>query len=167
MIQIKDISPFSVLPSFTKMPMDLSIRVGAMARLECAAEGHPSPQIAWQKHGGTDFPAARERRMHVRPEDDVFFIVDVKTEDIGVYSCTAQNTAGAISANATLTVLGEIMPPSDEKDDMGLCLRKFVYIVVSLSQKHLHFCGPSWIALWPRARLRFSSVSLVAALHQG
>lgn len=87
--------------------MDLTIRTGTMARLECAAEGHPSPQIAWQKDGGTDFPAARERRMHVMPEDDVFFIVDVKTEDIGLYSCTAQNTAGAISANATLIVLGE------------------------------------------------------------
>lgn len=87
--------------------MDLTIRAGAMARLECAALGHPAPQIAWQKDGGTDFPAARERRMHVMPEDDVFFIVDVKIEDIGVYSCTAQNSAGSVSANATLTVLGE------------------------------------------------------------
>ncbi|KAM9771564.1 leucine-rich repeats and immunoglobulin-like domains protein 3 [Syngnathus typhle] len=95
----------NMLPSFTKMPTDLSIRAGATARLECAAVGHPSPQIAWQKDGGIDFPAARERRMHVMPEDDVFFMVDVKTEDIGVYSCTAQNIAGAISANATLTVL--------------------------------------------------------------
>ncbi|XP_028652353.1 leucine-rich repeats and immunoglobulin-like domains protein 2 [Erpetoichthys calabaricus] len=93
------------LPSFMKTPMDLTIRTGAMARLECAAEGHPSPQIAWQKDGGTDFPAARERRMHVMPEDDVFFIANVKIEDMGVYSCTAQNTAGTMSANATLTVL--------------------------------------------------------------
>ncbi|XP_016101103.1 leucine-rich repeats and immunoglobulin-like domains protein 3 [Sinocyclocheilus grahami] len=104
--QMKKLSELYVLlPYFTKMPMDLTIRAGATARLECAASGHPSPQIAWQKDGGTDFPAARERRMHVMPRDDVFFIVDVKTEDIGVYSCTAQNTAGAISANATLTVL--------------------------------------------------------------
>ncbi|XP_056443603.1 leucine-rich repeats and immunoglobulin-like domains protein 3 [Gadus chalcogrammus] len=95
----------NILPSFTKTPMDLSIRAGATARLECAAVGHPAPQIAWQKDGGVDFPAARERRMHVMPEDDVFFIVDVKAEDVGVYSCTAGNTAGAISANATLTVL--------------------------------------------------------------
>eukprot|EP00076_Gallus_gallus_P038092 XP_025003630.1 leucine-rich repeats and immunoglobulin-like domains protein 3 isoform X2 [Gallus gallus] len=95
----------NMLPSFTKIPMDLTIRAGAMARLECAAVGHPVPQIAWQKDGGTDFPAARKRRMHVMPEDDVFFIVDVKIEDTGVYSCTAQNTAGSISANATLTVL--------------------------------------------------------------
>eukprot|EP00061_Rhincodon_typus_P018358 g47506.t1 len=76
-----------------------------MARLECAAGGHPMPQIAWQKDGGTDFPAARERRMHVMPEDDVFFIANVKMEDMGMYSCMAQNTAGGISANATLTVL--------------------------------------------------------------
>lgn len=76
--------------------------------MECAAEGHPTPQIAWQKDGGTDFPAARERRMHVMPDDDVFFITDVKIEDMGVYSCTAQNSAGSVLANATLTVLGKM-----------------------------------------------------------
>uniref|UniRef100_UPI003BB86124 leucine-rich repeats and immunoglobulin-like domains protein 2 isoform X1 n=1 Tax=Pogona vitticeps TaxID=103695 RepID=UPI003BB86124 len=93
------------LPSFVKTPMDLTIRTRAMAKLECAAEGHPPPQISWQKDGGTDFPAARERRMHVMPEDDVFFIANVKIEDMGIYSCMAQNVAGGISANATLTVL--------------------------------------------------------------
>ncbi|XP_068598119.1 leucine-rich repeats and immunoglobulin-like domains protein 2 [Brachionichthys hirsutus] len=93
------------MPSFLKTPMDLTIRTGTMARLECAAEGHPPPQIAWQKDGGTDFPAARERRMHVMPDDDIFFIANVKTGDMGVYSCTAQNAAGSLSANATLTVL--------------------------------------------------------------
>uniref|UniRef100_A0A8C9NZR3 Leucine rich repeats and immunoglobulin like domains 1 n=1 Tax=Spermophilus dauricus TaxID=99837 RepID=A0A8C9NZR3_SPEDA len=95
----------NVLPSFTKMPRDIAIRTGTMARLECAATGHPNPQIAWQKDGGTDFPAARERRMHVMPDDDVFFITNVKIDDMGVYSCTAQNSAGSVSANATLTVL--------------------------------------------------------------
>uniref|UniRef100_A0A3P9PDL1 Leucine rich repeats and immunoglobulin like domains 2 n=1 Tax=Poecilia reticulata TaxID=8081 RepID=A0A3P9PDL1_POERE len=93
------------MPFFRKTPMDLTIRTRTTARLECGAEGHPSPQIAWQKDGGTDFPAARERRMHVMPDDDIFFITNVKTEDMGVYSCTAQNAAGSLSANATLTVL--------------------------------------------------------------
>uniref|UniRef100_A0A8B9GRV5 Leucine rich repeats and immunoglobulin like domains 1 n=1 Tax=Amazona collaria TaxID=241587 RepID=A0A8B9GRV5_9PSIT len=95
----------NVLPSFIKTPHDITSRTGTTARLECAAEGHPTPQIAWQKDGGTDFPAARERRMHVMPDDDVFFITDVKIEDMGVYSCTAQNSAGSVLANATLTVL--------------------------------------------------------------
>ena len=39
-----------------------------------------------------DFPAARERRMHVMPDDDFFFVVDVKTEDA---VCTASKTAQA------------------------------------------------------------------------
>ncbi|XP_037592894.1 leucine-rich repeats and immunoglobulin-like domains protein 2 [Cebus imitator] len=95
----------TAMPSFLKTPMDLTIRTGAMARLECAAEGHPAPQISWQKDGGTDFPAARERRMHVMPEDDVFFIANVKIEDMGIYSCMARNIAGGLSANASLTVL--------------------------------------------------------------
>lgn len=96
-----------MLPSFLKTPYDIAARTGTTARLECAARGHPLPQIAWQKDGGTDFPAARERRMHVMPDDDVFFITDVKIDDMGVYSCTAQNSAGSVSANATLTVLGK------------------------------------------------------------
>lgn len=95
----------NVLPSFLKTPRDSTVRMGQTARLECAAGGHPTPQIAWQKDGGTDFPAARERRMRVMPDDDVFFIVEVEPKDMGVYSCTATNTAGTVSANATLTVL--------------------------------------------------------------
>uniref|UniRef100_A0A8D0L8J2 Leucine rich repeats and immunoglobulin like domains 1 n=1 Tax=Sphenodon punctatus TaxID=8508 RepID=A0A8D0L8J2_SPHPU len=95
----------NILPSFIKTPHDIAARTRTTARLECAANGHPIPQIAWQKDGGTDFPAARERRMHVMPDDDVFFITDVKIEDMGIYSCTAQNSAGSVSANATLTVL--------------------------------------------------------------
>ncbi|XP_030163045.1 leucine-rich repeats and immunoglobulin-like domains protein 1 [Lynx canadensis] len=112
----------NVLPSFTKIPHDIAIRTGTMARLECAATGHPNPQIAWQKDGGTDFPAARERRMHVMPDDDVFFITDVKIDDMGVYSCTAQNSAGTVSANATLTVLETpslVVPLEDRVVSMG------------------------------------------------
>lgn len=45
--------------------------------------------------------------MHKMPTDDVLFIVDVKAADSGTYSCTAQNLAGTIIANATLTTLGK------------------------------------------------------------
>uniref|UniRef100_A0A2K5IZK4 Ig-like domain-containing protein n=1 Tax=Colobus angolensis palliatus TaxID=336983 RepID=A0A2K5IZK4_COLAP len=95
----------NVLPSFTKTPQDTTVRTTTRARLQCAATGHPEPQISWQKDGGRYFPAAHERRMQVMADDDAFFITDVKTDDAGVYSCTAQNSAGSISANATLTVL--------------------------------------------------------------
>lgn len=103
---IKKSNIYIVYPSFTKKPHDIRVAAGSTARLECSAEGLPSPQIAWQKDGGNDFPAARERRMHKMPTDDVLFIINVKTADSGIYSCTAQNLAGTITANATLTILG-------------------------------------------------------------
>ena len=84
----------------------MTVRAGLVARLECTASGQPQPQIAWQKDGGNDFPAARERRMRVMQADDAFSIIQVKSEDEGVYSCMASNAAGTIVANATLRVLG-------------------------------------------------------------
>ncbi|XP_076619490.1 uncharacterized protein LOC143340938 [Colletes latitarsis] len=109
-----------IYPSFSKIPHDIRVTAGSTARLECSAEGQPSPQIAWQKDGGNDFPAARERRMHMMPTDDVLFIVDVKTADSGVYSCTAQNLAGLIVANATLTILEtpSFVKPMENKEIM-------------------------------------------------
>lgn len=94
-----------VYPRFWKIPGDVTVKAGSTARLDCAASGQPAPEIAWQKDGGDDFPAARERRMHVMPSDDVFFIVEVKNEDQGVYTCTAKNDAGFVKANATLMVV--------------------------------------------------------------
>ncbi len=96
-----------MFPTFSKTPDDVTVRAGRTARLECAARGDPAPQIAWQKDGGDDFPAARERRMHIMPDDDVFFIVTVKSSDQGVYSCTATNKAGTVVANASVNVLGK------------------------------------------------------------
>ncbi|KAJ8926861.1 hypothetical protein NQ314_020712 [Rhamnusium bicolor] len=93
-----------VYPTFLKIPKNITVQAGEMVRLECAANGEPPPEIAWHKDGGNDFPAARERRMKVMPHDDVFFIMDAKPSDMGVYSCTAHNAAGTVIANASLTI---------------------------------------------------------------
>lgn len=108
-----------------KTPGNITVKTTNTARLECAARGQPTPEIAWQKDGGNDFPAARERRMHVMPTDDVFFILNVKTVDMGTYSCTAQNQAGMIIANASLTVEGQSVCfgycPSSLTDHTAFC----------------------------------------------
>lgn len=96
----------SVLPVLVKKPGNLTVKAGSTAKLECSAIGEPTPQVGWQKDGGNEFPAALERRMHVMPSDDVFFIVNTKPTDSGLYSCIARNSAGTVKANATLVVQG-------------------------------------------------------------
>ncbi|XP_044765251.1 leucine-rich repeats and immunoglobulin-like domains protein 3 [Coccinella septempunctata] len=93
-----------IFPTFLKIPSNITVKAGETAKLECSAQGEPQPEIAWHKDSGNNFPAASERRMFMMPTDDVFFITDVKLADMGIYSCTAQNAAGTIIANATLNV---------------------------------------------------------------
>ena len=93
-----------VFPVFLQRPEDLQLKAGNTARLDCKAFGQPAPSISWQKDGGSDFPAARERRMHMLESEDVFYIVKVQAGDQGTYTCTARNEAGEIRATATLSV---------------------------------------------------------------
>lgn len=93
-----------VYPTFIKIPKNVTVLAGQTVKWECAAKGEPPPEMAWHKDGGNDFPAARERRMQVRSNNDVFFIVNTTPSDMGIYSCTAHNAAGTVVANASLTV---------------------------------------------------------------
>ncbi|XP_041976953.1 leucine-rich repeats and immunoglobulin-like domains protein 3 isoform X2 [Aricia agestis] len=94
-------------PHFRVKPTNVTVKTGELVTLNCAATGDPPPEISWKKDGGNDFPAARERRMNVIPNDPRFFIVNAKPADMGIYSCAAKNDAGTILANATVTVLQE------------------------------------------------------------
>ena len=94
-----------------KAPINVTVKVGAAAKLDCTATGNPTPKIGWQKDDGSDFPAAQGKRMKIMniSPDEPFFIVNVKTEDAGVYTCTAKNAAGSVNASAVLTVTGNIL----------------------------------------------------------
>jgi Leucine-rich repeat (LRR) protein len=94
-----------VYPQFVLTPKDKTVQGGATATLKCSATGVPQPDISWQKDSGRDFPAASERRLHMDPETNTYEIRDVRAADMGVYSCTASNLAGAITTNITLSVL--------------------------------------------------------------
>ncbi|XP_066997340.2 leucine-rich repeats and immunoglobulin-like domains protein 3 isoform X2 [Anabrus simplex] len=152
-------SKLSVLiyPTFAKIPVNVTVKSGSTARLECAASGSPHPQIAWQKDGGNDFPAARERRMHVMPTDDVFFIINIKAADMGVYSCTAQNLAGSIVANASLTVLamGSVV---NESDMTGIIIITVVCCAVATSIV--------WVVIIYQTRKRMGLVEVGSATCQ-
>ena len=92
------------------------VEAGSSARMECAAQGVPAPKVTWKKDFGADFHAAIDRRMNkIQANDDEFTSVNsfimqrVQGDDSGVYTCTAENPAGIISWNMSLSVL-DTMP---------------------------------------------------------
>ena len=101
---VADITVY-VFPQFIARPMDKTVTGGNSVTLKCSATGVPQPDISWQKDSGSDFPAARERRMHVDPDTDTYVITNVKAEDMGVYTCSATNLAGSITTNISINVL--------------------------------------------------------------
>ncbi|XP_030247139.1 leucine-rich repeats and immunoglobulin-like domains protein 1 isoform X1 [Drosophila navojoa] len=97
-------------PSFLHVPSNLTIDAGETARLVCSASGDPMPEMALQKFGGRDFPAATERRLQVIREENAFLITNAKPSDSGIYTCTAESPAGVIKVNATLIVNDKPLP---------------------------------------------------------
>ncbi|XP_050323875.1 leucine-rich repeats and immunoglobulin-like domains protein 3 [Bactrocera neohumeralis] len=97
-------------PTFLQVPSNLTIDSGETARLVCSAAGDPTPEIALQKFGGSDFPAATERRLQVIREENAFVITNAKPIDTGIYTCTAESAAGEIKVNATLIVNDKPQP---------------------------------------------------------
>ncbi|XP_039484172.1 leucine-rich repeats and immunoglobulin-like domains protein 3 [Drosophila santomea] len=97
-------------PTFLQVPSNLTLDAGEMARLVCSASGDPTPEIALQKFGGSEFPAATERRLQVIREENAFIITNAKPSDSGIYTCTALSAAGEIKVNATLVVNDKPQP---------------------------------------------------------
>ncbi|KAH8277703.1 hypothetical protein KR018_003746 [Drosophila ironensis] len=97
-------------PTFLQVPSNLTLDAGETARLVCSASGDPTPEMAWQKFGASEFPAATERRLQVIREENAFLITNAKPSDSGIYTCTAVSAAGEIKVNATLLVNDKPQP---------------------------------------------------------
>ncbi|KAH8336772.1 hypothetical protein KR059_002648 [Drosophila kikkawai] len=131
-------------PTFLQVPSNLTLDAGETARLVCSASGDPTPEIALQKFGGSEFPAATERRLQVMREENAFLITNAKPSDSGIYTCTALSAAGEIKVNATLVVNDKPQPSIPLVHQEVVVGRSSVLKCMSdsvnadLEQEHLH-----------------------------
>ena len=77
----------------------MTVSEGQTAFLKCTADGHPPPRVTWSKVHSS-LPDGR----HVVESSGALILKNVKSEDDGVYSCTAENLLGSMSSSARLTV---------------------------------------------------------------
>ncbi|VDD85636.1 unnamed protein product [Enterobius vermicularis] len=93
-------------PVLVVLPENVTADIGSTVTFRCAARGRPLPVLKWQKQGGTMY-AAEEKRLHVKPDEDSFYITEVKKTDEGLYKCVAENFLGRAEASALLIVRGK------------------------------------------------------------
>ncbi|XP_042313952.1 roundabout homolog 1 isoform X4 [Sceloporus undulatus] len=93
-------------PSFVKRPSNLAVTADDSAEFNCEARGDPVPTVRWRKDDG-ELPKAR---YEIR-DDHTLKIRKVAAEDMGSYTCVAENMVGKAEASATLTVQVVSEPP--------------------------------------------------------
>lgn len=105
-------------PYWVKAPASLMFSPGETVRLDCQAEGIPTPNITWSINGEVISDVDREPRRSIT--DGVLILRDVVLSDTAVYQCEAANDHGVIILNTQLHVVS--LPPQILTSD-GLLYR--------------------------------------------
>lgn len=92
-------------PSIIRLPDHQETEVGETVTLHCVAEGSPKPVIEWTKNG-EPLPQLRKYRVDVRA--GTLQVQFVRPEEHGLYTCTATNEHGTVSASAHIRVFCEL-----------------------------------------------------------
>ncbi|XP_025832144.1 Down syndrome cell adhesion molecule-like protein Dscam2 isoform X2 [Agrilus planipennis] len=97
-------------PELTYWFSEQTLQPGPTVSLKCVASGAPPPRFTWSLDG---FPIPDSPRFlvgqYVTVQDDVIShvnISNIKAEDGGEYTCTAQNSVGKVSHSAKVNVYG-------------------------------------------------------------
>ncbi|CAG5007139.1 unnamed protein product [Parnassius apollo] len=98
-----------VAPAFITVPQDQVVTIGETAEFRCTARGAPKPVITWYRN-----------TMVLPPSENIIFsdnnenltILQVTTDDDGLYHCRAENSQGLTEISAILKVdEAQIIPP--------------------------------------------------------
>ena len=86
-------------PFFIEAPAEKTVKEGQTVVLKCTVDGYPQPRVTWSRER-TTLPLGR----YVTGPSNALILKDVKPEDTGIYSCSAENLLGSVNASAQLTV---------------------------------------------------------------
>nr|XP_046222078.1 neural cell adhesion molecule L1.2 isoform X4 [Oncorhynchus gorbuscha] len=94
-------------PYWTKEPVSQLYAPGETVRLDCQADGIPSPAVAWSMNGNPITGIDLDPRRTVR--HGTLILRDVVITDTAVYQCQAHNKHGTILVNTYIFVIE--LPP--------------------------------------------------------
>lgn len=90
-----------VKPFLMRGPQNQTSVVGSSVTFQCRVGGEPLPDVLWRRTAsGGNMPLGR---VHIL-EDRSLRLDDVTLEDMGEYSCEADNAVGSVTATGVLVV---------------------------------------------------------------
>ena len=89
-------------PSIVSPPLSMVVNETGTASFQCEVRGNPEPEVTWMKQNSSIF--AEKRIVKSRGG---LLIMDVTSQDGGIYTCKARNILGVMTSSATLSVQGE------------------------------------------------------------
>ncbi|XP_072306289.1 neural cell adhesion molecule L1.1-like [Eucyclogobius newberryi] len=101
-------------PFWVKEPQDLMYAPGESVRLDCQAEGFPTPTITWSMNGLPLSEVDADPRRSV--SGGVLKLMDVEVSDTAVYQCEAKNKHGSALLNTYINVVelpAQILTPDE------------------------------------------------------
>lgn len=101
-------------PYWIKEPPSQLYAPGETVRLDCQADGIPSPTISWTINGLPLSEIDEEPRRSLTPSGSLI-LKDVKYEDTAIYQCQASNKHGTILTNTNIYVIE--LPPQILTED--------------------------------------------------
>lgn len=99
-------------PYFSKSTQNLMYAPGETVRLDCQAEGIPTPSLTWSINGVPISEVNEPRRSITK---GALILTDVKTTDTAVYQCEAVNEHGTTLLNIHVNVIE--LPPQILTED--------------------------------------------------
>ena len=90
-------------PSIVSPPVSMVVNQTGAASFQCEVKGNPDPQVTWLIQNST----LRADKRIVQSRGGLL-IIDVTSQDGGMYTCEAKNILGVKTSSAILTVQGKL-----------------------------------------------------------
>ncbi|KAK3706059.1 hypothetical protein QZH41_004157 [Actinostola sp. cb2023] len=96
-------------PNIAVHPQSRTVLAGSNVTLTCNATGSPVPDITWKKNGNKVSETPVETATSTS-RLSVLHLINVQEEDVGVYTCYANNSADNVVSNAANVTIGNANP---------------------------------------------------------
>uniref|UniRef100_A0A182JEU5 Uncharacterized protein n=1 Tax=Anopheles atroparvus TaxID=41427 RepID=A0A182JEU5_ANOAO len=108
-----------VKPFLIRGPQNQTVVAGSSVVFQCRVGGDPLPDVLWRRSAsGGNMPLERVRVL----EDRSLRIDDITIEDMGEYSCEADNAVGSVTASGILVVHSQpsfVIRPKNQLTELG------------------------------------------------